>query len=67
MRIVLRAYRDGFTKPHHDEYKTDCYDEETLETAIEDIGYFLSTALEEIEEGEEDDSSNKSTSIQNTD
>ena len=50
MRIVCRVYRDGVTKPHHDEYKTDCYEEVTLRDSVGDIADFLSNALEEIED-----------------
>lgn len=50
MRIVVRTYVDGRTKPHHDEYKTDCYDEVSLRDALEDIEGQLLKNLEEIED-----------------
>lgn len=50
MRIVVRTYRDGRTKPHHDEYKTDCYDEVSLRQALEDIEGQLLINLEELED-----------------
>lgn len=50
MRIVCRVYRDGWTKPHHDEYKTDCYEEVTLRESVEDIRDFLANALDELED-----------------
>jgi len=50
MRVVTRVYIDGKTKPHHDEYKTDCFDEVSLRQAQEDIEGFLLNALEELED-----------------
>ena len=50
MRIVVRTYRDGRTKPHHVEYKTDCYDEVSLRQALEDIEGQLLINLEELED-----------------
>lgn len=50
MRVVVRVYRDGVTKPHHDEYKTDCDSEREVFTSTEDIGSFLQEAYVELED-----------------
>ena len=52
MRIVTRVYVDGKTKPHYDEYKSDCFDEVSLSEVQEDIEGFLLNALAELEDDE---------------
>lgn len=59
MRVVIRTYRDGNTKPHHDEYKLDCNDLTDVLEVTEDISSFLQESMVEIEDKEgDDDSSN---------
>lgn len=50
MRVVVRVYRDENTKPHHDEYKTDCDQMRDVLDITDDISSFLQTAYEEIED-----------------
>lgn len=53
MRVVTRVYRDSQTKPHYDEYKTDCDDDETLDQALQDIGAFIVRVHEELEDDDD--------------
>lgn len=50
MRVVVRVYRDGRTKPHHEEYKTDCEDERRVLDVSEDIESFLQQCYAELED-----------------
>lgn len=50
MRVVVRIYKDAYTKPHHDEYKTDADSEREVFTATGDIGSFLEEAFAELED-----------------
>jgi hypothetical protein len=54
MRVVVRVYRDENTKPHHDEYKTDCEDMRDVLDVANDLGTFLEVAYEELEQEAED-------------
>ena len=55
MRIVVRVYRDEATKPHYDEYKTDCEEMRDVLDITEDINAFLQESLVEIQEKEEEE------------
>lgn len=55
MRIVIRTYRDEFTKPHYDEFKVDCDDESTLTLVGDDAVEFISNAFWELKEEEEEE------------
>lgn len=49
MRVVVRVYRDEHTKPHHDQYKDDCFDElDTIESS-RNIYAFIENARQELE------------------
>lgn len=54
MRLVTRIYIDGRTKPHYDEYKTDCFDEASLRDSLEDLESFALNALSELEDLDDD-------------
>ena len=58
MRIVCRVYKDGFQKPHFDEYKDDAIQVLELEDVKENLGVFLEEALQvwqEMEDGEDNE------------
>lgn len=55
MRVVIRVYKDARTKPHHDEYKTDCEDQFSVDDVVEDIRSFLERSQSEIEDDYESD------------